>query len=557
MSWARLRFVRSSSFWLVAIAFLGVLALGYSALSLAKQLKRNAVLLADRQSELAARILTAGITRDMRGAQTNVLDSAEVKSVRFNSELDLEEIVARAFARYPYPECFFAWSAEAPRPFLFVRTDRAVPWALPQRPVTPYPVETVSSPRVERVLQEHVSAYTARGGLYAAFEFQIDGKAYQAVAIAFYRDSAHEQLDRVFGFIVNVGWVRDHYFSELITQTAQLAARSPNIDFVLQDDRGGIVARGHGAGRYPGSATQTFAPTFFDHALAAFKTRAGAELPSWTLTVSAGDDAFVVASVESSRQAVVLIVSGAVTLWIGLMVALIASRKHRELEALRWDFVSSMTHELKSPLATVRAIGEMLAENETRPKVNVKRYGELLIEQGYRLTRLVTNILTYARVTDTTEVYSFQPLQVEELVDDALRSFRHITDGEHLRIDVHLSHGLPPIRADRTAIVLALDNAIDNAIRHGSAAGWVRISAFADESDVVIEVADGGPGIPDDELAGVRRRFVRGRSARGEGIGLGLAIIHRIAVDHKGILLLRSHVGRGTTLTLRIPSWQT
>src|SRR4029453_11005803 len=187
------------------------------------------------------------------GAQTNVLDSAEVKSVRFNFELDLEEIVARAFARYPYPECFFAWSAEGPRPFLFVRTDRAVPWALPQRPVTPYPVETVSSPRVERVLQEHVSAYTARGGLYAAFEFQIDGKASQAGAIAFYRDAAHEQLDRVFGFIVNVGWVRDHYFSELITQTAQLAARSPNIDFVLQDDRGGIVARGHGAGRYPGS----------------------------------------------------------------------------------------------------------------------------------------------------------------------------------------------------------------------------------------------------------------------------------------------------------------
>src|SRR5439155_13754309 len=103
-------------------------------------------------------------------------------------------------------------------------------------------------------------------------------------------------------------------------------------------------------------------------------------------------------------------------------------------------------------LATVRAIGEMLAENETRPRVNVKRYGELLIEQGHRLTRLVTNILTYARVTDTTDVYSFQPLQVEELVEDALRSFRHITDGEQLRIDVHLSHGLPPIRADRTAM---------------------------------------------------------------------------------------------------------
>jgi len=215
-----------------------------------------------------------------------------------------------------------------------------------------------------------------------------------------------------------------------------------------------------------------------------------------------------------------------------------------------------MTHELKSPLSTIRAIGEMLAENQTRLRVDVKRYGELLVEQGHRLTRLVTNILTYARVTDTTELYSFQRLQVEELVEEALQSFRHITDREQLRIDIQLSPDLPTIRADRTATVLALDNAIDNAIRHGSAGGWIRIAAFAAGGDAVIEVTDGGAGIPAEELAGVQGRFVRGRSASGDGIGLGLAIIHRVAVDHKAILLLKSRVGLGTTLTLRIPGWK-
>jgi signal transduction histidine kinase len=554
---ARLRSAaKSSSVWLAAIAFLGVLALGYSALSLADQLKHNALLLADRQSELAARILTTAITRDMRGAQTNVLDSAEVKSVRFDSTLDLEEIVARAFVRYPYLECFFAWSSDHPRVFLFVRTDRAIPWARPQTPITPYPVETVSNPRVEQLLKQRVSTQTERGRLYSLFEVPIDETLYQAVAIAFYHDSAHERLDRVLGFIVNVAWVRDHYFSELITQTAQLAARSPNIDFVLRDERGTVVAHGRGPSPYPGSSSLQFSPTFFDPALAPFNMPADVALPLWTLTVSAGGDAFVVASIRSSRQAVILIVCGAAALWTGLMVALLASRRNMELEALRWDFVSSMTHELKSPLSTVRAIGEMLAENKTRPKVDVKRYGELLVEQGHRLTRLVTNILTYSRVTDTTEVYSFQRLQVDELVEEALQSFRHITDSEHLRIDIQLSPDLPAIRADRTAMVLALDNAIDNAIRHGSAGGWIRIAAFADGGDVVIEVTDGGAGIPADELAGVQGRFVRGRSARGDGIGLGLAIIHRVAVDHKAILMLKSRVGLGTTLTLRIPRWE-
>jgi signal transduction histidine kinase len=542
--------------WLAALAFLGVLAVGYSALSLAAQLRHNALLLADRQSELAARILATAVTRDMRGAQANVLGGAELKSVRFDSALDLEEIVAKAFARYPYPECFFAWSADDSRVFLFVRTDRAIPWARPQPPITLYSVETVHNPRVEHLLQERVTAETARGRLYSAFELPIDGMPYQAVAIAFYHDSAHERLDRVMGFIVNVRWVRDHYFSELITQTAQLAARSTNIDFLLRDEHGAVVARGGETSRYPGSANQQLYPTFYDPALAAFAVPADATSPLWTLTVSAGGDEFVVASIRSSRQAVVLIVCGAAALWAGLLVALLASRKHMELEALRWDFVSSMTHELKSPLSTIRAIGEMLSENETRLRVDVKRYGELLVEQGHRLTRLVTNILTYSRVTDTTDVYSFQRQEVDELIEEALQSFRHVTDREHLRIDIQVGPDLPAIRADRTAMVLALDNAIDNAIRHGAGAGWIRIAAFRDGADVVIEVADGGAGIPQDELAGVQRRFVRGRSARTDGVGLGLAIIHRIAVDHKATLLLKSRVGSGTTLTLRIPGWQ-
>jgi len=168
----------------------------------------------------------------------------------------------------------------------------------------------------------------------------------------------------------------------------------------------------------------------------------------------------------------------------------------------------------------------------------------------------VNNILTYARVTDTTEVYSFQRLEVGELVEEALLSFRYVIDRQHLRIDIELSRDLPAIRADRTALVLALDNAIDNAIRYGLAGGWIRIAAYARGADVLIEIVDGGAGIPADELAAVQRRFVRGRSARGDGSGLGLAIIQRIAVGHNGSLRLESSTGTGTTLTLRIPVYQ-
>jgi signal transduction histidine kinase len=553
---ARLKsLVTSWSVWLAAVALAGVLALGFAALWLASQLEHNALLLADRQSELAARILTSAITRDMRGAQTGVLDSPEVKAARFDSTLDLEELVARGFARYPYPECFFAWSADHPQVFLLVRTDRPVPWARPHAPATAYPVETVTNPAVGQLLRQRVSADIERGRFYSVFELPIGRMPYEAVAIVLYGDSAHDRFDRVFGFIVNIGWARDHYFSELITESAHLAARSPAIDFVLTDERGATVARAQGPRASRGSARQVFSPTFFDPALAAVNMP-DVPPPLWTLTVSAGGDASILASVRSSRLGVVLIVSAAATMLAGILVTLVATRRSVELEALRWDFVSGITHELKSPLSTVRAIGEMLAENRTRPRVDVKRYGELLVQQGHRLTRLVNNILTYARVTDTTQVYSFQRLQVDELVEEALLSFRHVIDRKRLRIDIELSRDMPAIRADRTAMVLALDNAIDNAIRHGSAGGWIRIAASARGADVLIEIADGGAGIPADELAAVQRRFVRGRSARGDGSGLGLAIIQRIAVGHNGSLQLESSNGTGTALTLRIPIHQ-
>jgi signal transduction histidine kinase len=109
------------------------------------------------------------------------------------------------------------------------------------------------------------------------------------------------------------------------------------------------------------------------------------------------------------------------------------------------------------------------------------------------------------------------------------------------------------VRADRTAIVLALDNLIDNAIRYSGESKTVTVRAAAAGDNVRFDVIDQGVGIPADDLPQVRRRFVRGRTARGAGNGLGLAIVNRIAADHGGALDITSEVGHGTVATLMIP----
>jgi two-component system phosphate regulon sensor histidine kinase PhoR len=208
---------------------------------------------------------------------------------------------------------------------------------------------------------------------------------------------------------------------------------------------------------------------------------------------------------------------------------------------------------LKTPLSTIRAIGETLSRGRVKTEHDLSRYAHLLVREERRLTRLVNNLLAYSRVTDVTQVYSFENLEPAALVTEATQAFRRQLTDSDVRLETDVPPDVAAVRADRTAIVLALDNLIDNAIRYSGEAKtvWVRASNRAD--CVRFDVIDQGVGIPADDLPKVRQRFVRGRTARGPGNGLGLAIVNRIAADHDGTLEITSEVGRGTTATLTIP----
>ncbi len=231
-----------------------------------------------------------------------------------------------------------------------------------------------------------------------------------------------------------------------------------------------------------------------------------------------------------------------------------AVRANVALAELRSDFVSTVTHELKTPLATIRAVGDTLAKGRLTSAEALTEYAQLLVQEAKRLTRLVDNLLAYARVTDVTEVYSFERQAPVELIEDVLEDFNHQLVAGCFAVRMEVPGELPQVRADRTAIRLALDNLIDNAIRYSDTRRWLRVAAWADQSRVYIEVSDRGVGIPMDELAAVQRKFVRGRLARQGGSGLGLAIVNRVIADHGGRFVLESEVGEGTTARFDLPA---
>ena len=177
----------------------------------------------------------------------------------------------------------------------------------------------------------------------------------------------------------------------------------------------------------------------------------------------------------------------------------------------------------------------------------------MLVREERRLTRLVNNLLAYSRVTDVTEVYSFEALDPAALIAEATQGFRRQLTDSDIRLEIDVAPDVPAVRADRTAIVLALDNLIDNAIRYSGAAKTVSVRASASDDRVRFDVIDRGTAFPPTIC---RKSGVVSSAGARRGVpatDLGLAIVNRIAADHGGALEITSEVGRGTVASLIIP----
>ena len=545
--------VTEPSTWLAALIFCGLCALAWFGYRATDQWQRSAALLADHRGREAADLLTRALMRDMSGVQTSILNSPEQNRQAFDPPYEANDLVALAFARYPYPEFFFGWTPSSGGTVMFARTDRLPAWMTPRERADVYPVEVRLDPPEILTLRRRVEADIAARRRYSVFDTSIGGAPYQVIALLAYEGAARERLDRAFGVAVNLEWARNHYFNDILQQVAQIAGNASATSFSIADERGRRVAGSLEPGARETAATRTFPVLFFDPTLVSVDPPADLTQRSWTVATSvAGDPTFVLAA-RGARRSLVVVGAGVTLLALSLIATARAARASAAVAAVRADFVATVTHELKTPLSTIRAVGETLVRGRVKTDQDLARYAKMLVREERRLTRLVNNLLAYSRVTDVTEVYSFEALDPSSAIDEATQAFRRQLHDSDIRLEVEVPPDIPPVRADRTALVLALDNLIDNAIRYSGAATTVSVRASSAPDHVRFDVIDRGTGIPAEELPQVRRRFVRGSTARGPGNGLGLAIVNRIAADHGGSLEMTSAVGHGTTATLCIP----
>ncbi len=230
----------------------------------------------------------------------------------------------------------------------------------------------------------------------------------------------------------------------------------------------------------------------------------------------------------------------------------------RRLERMRQDFVANASHELKTPLAAIKAYTETLMDGALHDdEVNGRFLGQI-DEQADRLNHLIMDLLSLARLESGQEVFHHAPLEIAPVVRKIVEAYRGRAEAKDLDFTARLD-GLPRsarVLADEEAVRQILDNLIDNAIKYTPDGGMVHVSCAARGGSIRLEVSDSGIGIPREDLPRVFERFYRVDKARSRelgGTGLGLSIVKHLVQSLSGQIGVESRLGEGTVFRVTLP----
>jgi two-component system, OmpR family, phosphate regulon sensor histidine kinase PhoR len=242
-----------------------------------------------------------------------------------------------------------------------------------------------------------------------------------------------------------------------------------------------------------------------------------------------------------------------------MLIRLIDRSDSVSAEKMRVDFVANASHELRTPLSTVLGYAETLAEEDDLPAELRSNFGRTIRDEARRMLRIIEDLMSLSRIEADRFVVPSDTVDVSEVVQTAIANSGHVRGSAQCEFDVKLPGDLPPIRGDRAQLVQVLDNLISNAVRYGCDRPDSRIDIAASRNGrwITISVADHGPGIAREHLPRVTERFYRvdeARSRESGGTGLGLAIVKHIVERHKGTLEVKSTLGVGTSVTIRLPA---
>ena len=231
----------------------------------------------------------------------------------------------------------------------------------------------------------------------------------------------------------------------------------------------------------------------------------------------------------------------------------------KQADKLRRELVANVSHDLRTPLATLQGyIETLLLKNISLTEKDRQHHLEIAIQHCQRLSNLVDELFELAKLDSREIQVRFEPFNVSELAHDVVQKFNLSAAKRQITIQIDHNQHLPFVNADIAMIERVIENLIDNAVRHTSPGGSIRLTFSAQNKDISVCVCDTGCGIPEEDLPHIFDRFYhRDRTQENKAgySGLGLAITKRILELHNKSIIVESKAGSGTTFTFFLPAY--
>lgn len=241
---------------------------------------------------------------------------------------------------------------------------------------------------------------------------------------------------------------------------------------------------------------------------------------------------------------------------MGIVILARAVVHESEISRMKSEFVSNVTHELKTPLALIRMFGETLESGIVKEEGKRQEFYSIIHKESERLTHLINNVLDFSRIDAGNREYSFEKTDLVPIIRNSLEAYKfHIRDRGFI-IENKLPEHAMPVSMDKDAISQAFLNLLSNAVKYSEDQKYIQVEIRREKQSVLISVTDHGIGIPKNEVKKIFDKFYRiPRSGAKQirGSGLGLTLTRHIIEAHKGSIEVESEPGKGSRFTLRLP----
>ncbi len=469
----------------------------------------------------------------------------------------IEPIFNDALSESPFVEAFYVWSERGPDSNKWLVFDNAS---------KRLPIGDIDNRfREERQLGSRLLArfqgllQTRRAIL--AFTETINGRPHYVQAQLRFEGPARERVTSVLAFAVDAEKLRKEYIPQVLRDwlaTVQQPSGFPPLETEVLDEAGGHIYMSHPErnGHVTPVDERSFAIIFFDKELLEFAAPYEQHREVWGLRTSYGLQSIPEIVSASTRPQLALMIVLAVAMALGVFLVAGAAAREVRVADLKSNFVASVSHDLKTPLALIQLFAETLELGRVRTPERAQEYYRIINGEAKKLTRLIENILDFSRMEAGLRPYRMEPADLSESVTKVLARMETQFAQGNFAVTPKIEPDLPRILADEGAAEQAIENLLANAMKYSGDAKRIEIEARRANGHIVVSVTDHGIGISRREQGRIFRKFYRVQRELGggpQGTGLGLAIVDHTMRGHGGFVRVESEPERGSTFSLHFP----